>query len=110
MRNLLKEAFEVSTTSHYLNEDGTKSDTKVYDFVNVKIDLGNNKSRYYTIHASGYVGRKDLAHTPFHTIMGCTYDNDSSCYSDGYSKRYITYEDDYSFSKAIMAIEKKLRG
>jgi hypothetical protein len=110
MRNLLAESLEVSTTSHYLNEDGSRSKTPSYDMVIVAIQLSEGVRRIYQIHRSSFVGRKDLPHTHSHSISGTTYHSDSDYWFRESGKKFITYKDDESFAKAIKSIQKKIKG
>jgi hypothetical protein len=109
MRNLLAESLEVSKTSYYLNEDGSRSNTPSYDMVTIKIQLSEGVYRWYQIHRSSFVGRKDLPHTHSHSILGTTYNIDADYWFRESGKKFMTYKDDESFAKAIQAIQKKIK-
>lgn len=110
MRNLLAESMTASTSSYYLNEDKTKSDTPYYDAVVVKIELSDKVHRFYQIHRNSFVGRTDLPNTHSHSISSTTFDNNLDYHSREKRGRFMTYADDQSFAKAINAIQKKIKG
>jgi hypothetical protein len=107
MRNLLAESMELSTTSYYSNEDGTKSTIPTYKTVNIKVDLGNGKCRYYNIIRSGFVGRAVLL-APLHMIIGYTQESNNDYWNKHSNRKSILYKDNESFDKAIKTIQKKL--
>jgi len=110
MRNLLAESMEISTSSYYLSEDGTKSDKPSYNTVTVKIELSDGVNRIYQIQRSGFVGKTNLKYAPSHTISGTTYDRNVEYWSRESGKRFMCYQDDASFAKAIQAIQKRIKG
>jgi hypothetical protein len=93
MRNLLEESMEVTTIG----------------IVVVKVQLSDGIYRIYQIHRNSLVGRTDLQHTHYHSILGITINNNVDYWSKECGKKYMSYKDDASFAKAIQAIQKRIK-
>ena len=109
MRNLLKESLEISTTSQYVNSDGTTSAIP-YESVYVGVDLGDGKLRNYAIYRNCFINKKDSIHSysTYHSIRGYNYDAKADYWNKESVSKTIYYKDDASFNKAILNIQKRL--
>jgi hypothetical protein len=111
MRNLLTESLAISTTSRYVNSDGTTSAIP-HDFVYAGVYLGDGKSRNYTIYRNCFINKTDSIHSysTYHSIRGHNYDEKADHWNRKGISKTIYYKDDASFEKAILAIQKRLKG